>query len=80
MSGRCTTFKRIFDAYHTERPREFIEIVRANAGGSAAELESELMACSSPAPNAASARVMSAVESAATSQMLRAAEIRKTVA
>lgn len=74
------TFKRIFDAYYTERPREFVEIVRANADGDAAQLEAELLACSAPAANAASARVMSAVESAAASQMLRAAEIRKAVA
>lgn len=74
------TFKRIFDAYYTERPREFVEIVRANADGTAAQLEAELLACATPAANAASARVMSAVESAAASQMLRAAEIRKAVA
>ena len=74
------TFKRIFDAYYTERPREFIEIVRANADGAAAQLEAELMACSTPATNEASSRTMSAVESAATAQMARAAEIWKAVA
>ena len=73
-------FKRIYDAYYTERPREFIEIVRACADGTAEQLEAELLACSTPDANAASARVMSAVESAAASQMARAAEIRKAVA
>lgn len=74
------TFKRIYDAHYTERPREFVEIVRANAGGTAAQLEAELMACSAPVANEASARAMSAVESAAASQVARAAEIRKAVA
>ena len=74
------TFKRIYDAYYTERPREFVEIVRANAHGTAAQLEAELMACAAPVPNAAAARVASAVESAAASQVARAAEIRKAVA
>lgn len=74
------TFKRIFDAYYTERPREFIEIVRACADGTAEQLQAELLACSTPDANAASTRVASAVESAAASQVARAAEIRKAVA
>lgn len=74
------TFKRIFDAYYTQRPREFIEIVRANAKGTAAQLAAELTACSTSAPNEASSQTMSAVESAAASQMARAAEIWKAVA
>ena len=74
------TFKRMFDAYYSERPREFIEIVRAHAGGTAAELEEELLACATAEGSAASRRAMSAVASAAALQVARAMEIRRAAA
>lgn len=74
------TFKRIYDAHYTERPREFIEVVRSCADGTAAQLEAELLACATPCANEASAAAFSAVESAAAAQVARAVSIRRAVA
>ena len=74
------TFKRPYDAHYSDRPREFVEAVRAYAGSTAAELESEPLACATPVANPAARRTMAAIESAAAAQMARAAEIRKAAA
>ena len=71
------TLKRIFDDHYSDRPKEFIEIVRANADATYGELESELLACATSGPNAAAARVSSAIADAASAQVSRMAAIRR---
>jgi len=46
--------KEIYDAYYTERPREFIEILRANADKGVSAATEELLACATPITNCAS--------------------------
>ncbi len=74
------TFRRIFEDHYTGRPKEFIEIVRANREASQAELEAELLACATAEPNAASSRVSSAIADAASAQVARMARMRGMVA
>ena len=71
------TLKRIFDDHYSDRPKEFIEIVRANEGATYGELEAELLACATSGPNAAAARVSSAIADAASAQVSRMAAIRR---
>lgn len=69
------TFRRIFDDHYRERPREFIEIVRAHAGEGAARVEDELLACATAEGNRASRRASSAIAEAASGQVERMAGI-----
>ena len=71
------TFKRIFDDHYTERPREFIEIVRSHADEGQEALEAELVACATAEGNRASRRASSAIAEAASSQVGRMVAIRR---
>ncbi len=71
------TLKRIFDDHYSDRPREFVEIVRAHADATYEELEAELLACATAEPNAASSKTASAIAQAASSQVSRMAAIRR---
>ena len=71
------TFKRIFDDHYTERPREFIEIVRSHADEGQEALEAELVACATAEGNRASRRASSAIAEAASSQVERMVAIRR---
>ena len=71
------TLKRIFDDHYSERPKEFIEIVRASPDATYEELEAELLACATAEPNAVSSKTASAIAQAASSQVSRMAAIRR---
>ena len=71
------TLKRIFDDHYSERPKEFIEIVRASPDAAYEELEAELLACATAEPNAVSSKTASAIAQAASSQVSRMAAIRR---
>ena len=61
--------KGIFDEYYRLRPREFVDILRANSGKTLEDAEAALVANATAKPTAASRRVHNAIEAQALRQI-----------